>query len=116
LFVATVALSLILGALLVVSAIAKFQRNAQIVQAISSVGVPLSWFPFLGAVELCGAVGLIAGLGVAPLGIAAAVGLVLYFTGAEIAHLRVGHRLEALRPFPLLVLSAAAGICRALSS
>ncbi|GAA2910179.1 hypothetical protein Acy02nite_48980 [Actinoplanes cyaneus] len=54
--------------------------------------LPLSWMPRLGAVLAAGAAGLLAGLAVPVLGALAAAGLVLYFAGALIAHLRVGSR------------------------
>jgi hypothetical protein len=45
----------------------------------------------LGALKLAGAAGLLVGLaGLPAIGIAAATGLVLYFIGAVIAHLRAG--------------------------
>ncbi len=54
--------------------------------------VPRSWVPMLGVALAAGSLGLLAGF-VAPLvGILAAAGLVLYFVGALIAHLRVGSR------------------------
>ena len=54
--------------------------------------VPRSWVPVLGALLAAGSLGLLAGFAVPPLGILAAAGLVLYFVGALIAHLRVGSR------------------------
>ncbi len=54
--------------------------------------VPRSWLPILGLLLAAGALGLLAGFAVPLLGILAAVGLVLYFIGAIIAHLRVGSR------------------------
>jgi hypothetical protein len=55
-------------------------------------GIPRSWVPVLGALLAAGTIGLLAGFAVPLLGILAAAGLVLYFTGALIAHLRVGSR------------------------
>ncbi|WP_328453448.1 DoxX family protein [Amycolatopsis sp. NBC_00438] len=55
-------------------------------------GVPRSWLPWLGAALAAGAAGVLAGLAVPLLGLLAAGGLVLYFVGALIAHLRVGSR------------------------
>lgn len=55
-------------------------------------GVPRSWVPVLGALLAAGAVGLLAGFAVPPAGSLAAAGLVLYFLGALVAHLRVGSR------------------------
>ncbi|MGA5299453.1 DoxX family protein [Nucisporomicrobium flavum] len=54
--------------------------------------LPLTWMPRLGAVLAAGSLGLLAGFVVPPLGTFAALGLVLYFVGAFIAHLRVGSR------------------------
>ena len=54
--------------------------------------VPRSWVPVLGALLAAGSLGLLAGFAVPLLGSLAAAGLVLYFLGALIAHLRVGSR------------------------
>ncbi len=54
--------------------------------------VPRSWVPVLGSLLAAGALGLLAGFAVPLLGVLAAAGLVLYFTGAFVAHLRVGSR------------------------
>ncbi|MEV4622051.1 DoxX family protein [Asanoa sp. NPDC049573] len=54
--------------------------------------LPHSWMPRLGTVLAAGSVGLLAGFAVPLLGTLASVGLVLYFAGALIAHLRVGSR------------------------
>jgi hypothetical protein len=51
--------------------------------------VPRSWLPPLAILKGAGAAGLLLGLlGVRPLGIAAATGLVLFFIGALAAHVR----------------------------
>jgi hypothetical protein len=54
--------------------------------------LPRSWGPRLGALLAAGALGLLAGFALPLLGVLAAAGLVLYFIGAFIAHLRVGSR------------------------
>src|SRR5688572_24018739 len=54
--------------------------------------LPRSWVPVLGVLLAAGSVGLLAGFAVPLLGMLAAGGLVLYFLGALIAHLRVGSR------------------------
>ncbi|MDV3129119.1 DoxX family protein [Mycobacterium sp. 21AC1] len=59
------------------------------VAAAKAVQVPQSWMIPLGSLLGAGALGLLAGLAIPALGIAAATGLVLYFIGAIIAHLRV---------------------------
>jgi hypothetical protein len=54
--------------------------------------LPRSWVPMLGALLAAGSLGLLAGFAVPVLGTLAAAGLVLYFIGALVAHLRVGSR------------------------
>jgi hypothetical protein len=54
--------------------------------------LPRSWMPRLGILLAAGSLGLLAGFAVPTLGTLAAAGLVLYFVGALIAHLRVGSR------------------------
>lgn len=63
---------------------------AQFVLANSArVGVARSWLPTLAVLKLAGAGGLIVGLlGIRYLGVAAAIGLVLYFVGAVVVHIR----------------------------
>jgi hypothetical protein len=74
----------------------------------AEVGVPHSWSPVLGAVKLAGAVGLIVGLLSLPaLGIAAAVGLVLFFVCAVVTHLRAHVHYNIAFPATFLYLSAA---------
>ncbi|MFC9002186.1 DoxX family protein [Streptomyces microflavus] len=47
----------------------------------------------IGALEVAGALGLIEGPAVPPLGVAAMCGLLLLLGGAVIVHLRRGHKL-----------------------
>ena len=57
-------------------------------RATDEYGVLRSWWPRLGVAKAAGAVGLLVGLAVPVVGVLAAVGLVLYFTGAVITVLR----------------------------
>jgi hypothetical protein len=53
------------------------------------VGVPSSWLPMLGTLKIAGAAGILLGLaGFRYIGVAAAVGLVLFFLGAIAVHVR----------------------------
>jgi hypothetical protein len=68
---------------------------------MEEVGVPRSWLPPLAAFKGAGAAGLVLGLvGVRPLGIAAAIGLVLFFTGALTAHVRARACTTSRSPAP----------------
>lgn len=74
----------------------------------SAVGVPPAWIPPLALLKAAGAAGLLLGLlGLRPLGIAAGVGLVLFYIGALAVHVRAGvlHNIA----FPGLFLASAAG-------
>ena len=74
----------------------------------AKVHVPRSWLPMLGTLKLAGAVGLLVGLvGLPAIGIAAATGLVLFFIGALIAHLRARVLYNIAFPGAYLLLSAA---------
>jgi hypothetical protein len=56
---------------------------------MDEVGVPRSWLPPLAVLKGAGAAGLLLGLlYVRPLGIAAAIGLILFFIGALATHVR----------------------------
>lgn len=60
-----------------------------VVANMDEVGVPRPWLPRLAVLKLAGAAGLLLGLLVVrPLGIAAAIGLVLFFIGALATHVR----------------------------
>jgi hypothetical protein len=74
----------------------------------AKVHVPRSWLPMLGALKLAAAIGLLVGVvGLPVIGVAAATGLVLYFIGAVIAHLRARVFYNIAFPGAYLGLSAA---------
>ena len=73
------------------SGLGKVRGDPHIVKVIhETVGVPMRYFPLLAACEFAGALGLVVGIWWPPLGVAAGFGLVLYFVGAVVSHLRVG--------------------------
>lgn len=69
--------------------------------------MPDSWFLPLGLVKIAGALGLLAGIAYRPLGIAAAIGVVLYFLGAVITHNRGGDRKGSAIPGAIMLLAVA---------
>jgi VIT1/CCC1 family predicted Fe2+/Mn2+ transporter len=71
-----------------------------------SVGVTDAQMRGLAALELLGALGLLVGIWVPFIGIAAAAGLTLYFLGAVVAHLRAKQPFSnAAAPLGLAVLA-----------
>jgi hypothetical protein len=109
---AVVAVVLALG--LVASGALKLAKQPTIVEGIGGLGVPLRLFPVLAALEIAGALGLVAGLWIPALGIAAATGVVLYFVGAVTTHLRAHNRALA-SPAVVGLLAGAALVLRILS-
>ncbi|MEW2356796.1 DoxX family protein [Spirillospora sp. NPDC029432] len=69
--------------------IADLARARFVLANSAEVGLPPAWLPYLAALKGAGAAGLLIGLVALPaLAVAAATGLVLFFTGAVIAHVR----------------------------
>jgi uncharacterized membrane protein YphA (DoxX/SURF4 family) len=107
-FIALVIASIVLAAMCVASATMKLKRDERSVAAINgTVGVPLRLFPALATLELAGAAGILIGLWLEPVGIAAAIGLVAYFVCAIVAHLRVHDTKGLTAPLAPLVLAIA---------
>ena len=90
---------------------ADFVRYPQIAINMDRAGVPRSWMIPLGILKAAGALGLLIGIFVPPIGIAAGVGLVLFFIGAIITHLR-GHYYVFTAPIIFLTLAVAALVLR----
>ena len=98
------------------SGVGKIRRHPLQVKVVhETIGLPLKYFPLLAACEFAGALGLVVGIWWPPIGIAAGIGLVLYFVGAIVAHLRVGDMGIGSAAF-MLALAAAALALRALTS
>ena len=111
-FIAAAIVSSLLAAALIVSARGKLVKDERLVTGMAKVGVPHERLWLLAIAELAGAVGLIVGLFWWPIGVAAAIGVILYFIGAVTFHLRVhDRRVEA--PAIVLLVAVAALILRA---
>lgn len=93
------------------SALLKFRDDPRVMeQIVGAAGVPESWLPWLGATEIAGGVGLLVGLGLGPIGVAAGIGLVVYFVCAVGAHVRRGDRHIGPAVFLLLMSGLALGL------
>jgi len=110
-------ITLVLALMVSYSGVGKVRRDPFQVRVIHEViGIPLKYFPHLAACEFAGALGLIVGIWVAPIGVAAGIGLVLYFVGAVAFHLRVSDFKGVGSAAFMLVLAAAALALRLLTS
>lgn len=110
-FVGDAVVAGLLAAALAASALGKFTRAARVADTLGALGVPLAWFPFLGTALLAGSLGLLAGLTVPLLGVAAGAGIALYFAAAVATHVRAHDRAFAV-PAALGLLGAAAALLR----
>ncbi|MEV6110189.1 DoxX family protein [Streptomyces sp. NPDC051940] len=105
-FTAIVIVAVVLAALLAVSAALKLSHRPDVVAGYARVGVPEERLNALAGLLLAGAAGLLAGLFLKPLGVAAAACLTCYFLLACAAHVR--SRDTAHLPTPLVLLALAA--------
>jgi len=106
-FIAYVVIAVLLSLVLFMSARADITRDPKITEQLKEIGVPESWFVPLGLIKIAGALGLLIGIVYRPLGIAAAIGVVLYFLGAVITHVRAGDTKGIATPAVIMLVSAA---------
>jgi hypothetical protein len=89
------------------AAIVDFRRPQWVLDNMTKWGGSHSWLFTLGVLKAAGALGLLVGIGVPLIGIAAAVGLVLFFVGAIAVVVRA--RWYAHLPWPSTYLLLAFG-------
>ena len=87
-FAAYMSVTLLTAGANIFSAMCDFVRYKQVSVAMARAGVPDSWMTTLGILKTAGALGLVVGIRVPVIGMAAAIGLVLFFVAAIIVHLR----------------------------
>jgi uncharacterized membrane protein YphA (DoxX/SURF4 family) len=108
--IAYLVITILLAAMTVFSGIGKIRRDPHQMRVVhETVGVPLQYFPLLAACESAGALGLVLGIWWPILGVAGAIGLILYFVGATISHLRVSD-IKGVGPAAFMLVVAAAAL------
>ncbi|MGH7452024.1 MAG: DoxX family protein [bacterium] len=116
-YIAHIAVAVLMSLLIAGSGVAKLRRDPRVVKVINEVvRVPMKFFPWLAACEFAGGIGLLIGIAWPPIGLAAAVGLIIYFLGAIIAHVRVGDVKGIGAPAFMLGLAVACLVTRILSA
>jgi hypothetical protein len=98
--------TLLLTGLLIFSAAADYARYGRVLSAMARAGVPESWLPTLATLKTAGAGGLLLGLVIPTVGLAAAAGVALFFVGAIATHIRA--RWFSFAPLPYLLLALGA--------
>jgi uncharacterized membrane protein len=114
-FLASIIVSALLALAVGGSGINKLIKNETVMKGMDVVRVPRNRVWMLGVLEVAAAVGLLVGIFWWPIGVAAAIGVIIYFIGAVIAHLRVSDTKGLTAPAVLLVLAIAALVLRLLS-
>ncbi|MGW4028607.1 DoxX family protein [Streptomyces sp. NPDC004838] len=108
-FIATFVLSALLALAFLGAGSGKVAgNNPKMLESAAHLGYSARTYQVIGALELAGAVGVAVGLWWAPLGIAAASGLVLVMAGAVISHMKAKDAFALTAPSLVLGLLAAA--------
>jgi uncharacterized membrane protein YphA (DoxX/SURF4 family) len=115
--IATAILSVLLAVAFAQAGASKLVTAAdKMLTALGRLGVSTRLVRIIGVLEVLAAAGLVIGLWIGPLGIAAATGLVLLMTGAVIYHVRARDTAKkTMAPLILLALSATVLVLRAAS-
>lgn len=102
--IALIILATLLGLMAAFSAFGKLSGNARTVDMLHSLGLSDSQIRLLALVEILGALGLLVGIWVPILGLLAAIGFVLYFLGAIIAHARKRQPAKDMAPALIILI------------
>ena len=108
--IATIVVSALLAPAFLISGGLKVAGARQSLQIRDQLDISAGWWVFIGALESAGATGLLVGLWMPALGIAAAVGLGLLMAGAIGAHLRASDARNVGPAALLLVLAVTVAI------
>ena len=114
-FTAYVVVTVLTAAANTYAATVDFTRPEWLLGNMAKARVPQSWLFSLGAVKAAGALGLLVGIGVPLLGLAASIGLVLFFIGAIITHFRARYW-NIAPPAAFLLLALGSLVLRVASS
>lgn len=114
-FTAYVVVTALTAAANTFAATVDFTRPDWLLGNMAKACVPQSWLFSLGALKAAGALGLLIGIAVPLLGVAAAASLVLFFIGAIITHLRARYW-NIAPPVAFLLLAVASLVLRLASS
>jgi DoxX-like family len=100
-------LSVLLAGAVAFSAVRKLSHDPQVVQTYIRVGVPEERLDYLAIILLAGATGLLLGLFWSPVGLAAAIGLSVYFLLAIASHVRADDLEHAPAPVAIELVAVA---------
>lgn len=103
-----ITVTLLLAAACLAPAAGKLLALPQMQASAVHFGIPWSRYRLIGVAELAAVAGILAGLVVPAVGVAAAIGMIVLLVGALVAHRQAGDKpKEAIPAFVALGLSAA---------
>jgi hypothetical protein len=114
-YIATIVLSALLALTFLGAGVPKVIGAKQSLKVRDQVRAGAGLWRVVGGLEIAAAIGLVAGLAVPALGIAAAVGLALLLIGAIVTHARVDDLKGAAPAAIVLVVAVATAVVRFLS-
>jgi hypothetical protein len=115
-FVTTIVLTALLAVAFTYTSVIKLIGIADMRASAEHLGFSYPTYRGIGALETAAVIGLLIGLFVPALGVAAAAGLVLLMTGAAVTHLRAGDGRVSAVPATLGVLAVLYLVFRIASS
>jgi DoxX-like family len=116
-FLTAAVIAVLLAAVFLSTGALKLVGTAWTMGHAERLGYPARAWRGIGVLEVAAAIGLVVGLFIAPLGVAAAAGSVLLMLGAVISHLRVKDGPDHyLLPAVLAVLSGVVVVLRVLTA
>jgi uncharacterized membrane protein YphA (DoxX/SURF4 family) len=109
-FIATIILAVLLALAYGMAGVQKLAGTPTMRKNADHLGASYGLYKVIGVLELLAAIGLLAGLVVWPLGVAAGIGLALLMAGALVYHLRARDTIKHFGPALLLGLLAVAEV------
>ncbi|MGH3381916.1 MAG: DoxX family protein [Actinoallomurus sp.] len=105
-FIVTIVLAVLLALVYAAGGLQKVTGSESGLKNADHVGVSHGLWKGIGGLEILAAIGLLVGLAVWPLGVAAGIGLVLLMAGAVVFHIRAGDNAKLFGPAVILGLLA----------
>ena len=105
-FVVTIVLAVLLSLAYAASGAQKVLGVKSGLEAADHINVSHGLWKAIGGLEILAVIGLLVGLAVAPLGVAAGIGIVLLMAGAVVFHVRAGDKVKQFGPAVVLGLLA----------
>lgn len=109
-FIVTIVLAVLLSLAFGMAGVQKVTGAKSMIDSADHLKMSHGLYKVIGGLEILAVIGLLVGLAVWPLGVAAGAGLVLLMIGAVISHIRAGDKIAQFGPAAVLGLVALAEV------